>query len=80
MTFFHRPCLNTIALTTANVQKAIAIAKKTPCGPRRNWCASKYASGSSKSQKTPRLMSVGVHVSPAPLNDWLMTVCVKEES
>ena len=31
---FHRPRRNTIALTTANMENAIVIARKTPLGPR----------------------------------------------
>ena len=39
------------------------------------WLASTYASGISNSQNTNRLIQVGVRqVSPAPLNDWDMTI------
>ncbi len=44
-------------------------AMKTPRGPKPAGTASHHASGISHSQKTNRLMTVGVHVSPAPLND-----------
>ena len=64
----------TIALTTASVENAIIIAQNTPAGPRPRRSASAYASGSSQHQKQPRLMNVGVHASPAPLNDCVSTI------
>ena len=49
-------------------------ARATPRGPKAAWRASQYARGTSHSQKHARLIHVGVHVSPAPLNDWVMTM------
>ena len=71
---FHAPRRNSTALTTASVEYATVSAMNTPRGPKPACTASHHASGISHSQKTPRLMSVGVHVSPAPLNDCVSTM------
>src|SRR5690606_39128642 len=67
---FQRPRRNRATLATAISDSAIAIAQKMPCGPIA--AASAYASGSCSSQKNTKLIQVGVSVSPAPLNAWIM--------
>ena len=49
------------------VENAIVIARNTPRGPAPVRTARRTRAGF-PAQKMPRLMSVGVHVSPAPLN------------
>src|SRR5438105_2857445 len=71
---FQRPRRNSSALAMANVENAIVTAHATPCGPRRKCRASSQASGTSHSQKQNRLSHVGVHVSPAPLNEFVSTM------
>ena len=61
-------------LTMANNDDARAIAKKIPNGPSSNVLDSSHANGTSNIQKQKKLMIVGVLVSPAPLNDWLITI------
>lgn len=56
------------------VENATAIATNTPSGPKFAHRASIHASGISHSQKQNRFSSVGVQVSPAPLNDWVSTI------
>src|SRR5947209_6960870 len=64
---FHPPRRNSSALTTDRTEKLMAIDQNTPAVPKPSGRASRYARGTSPSQKQPRLMSVGVVVSPAPL-------------
>ncbi len=71
---FQRPRRKIAALTTATVENAIITASATPRGPSASWRASPYARGTYHSQKHPRLIQVGVHVSPAPLNDCVITI------
>src|SRR5262249_50221131 len=71
---FHLPCRKRIALMIASVEYAIASAAGTPRAPRLVRNASAHASGISHTQKMNTLMSVGVHVSPAPLNDCVSTI------
>src|SRR5687768_6875015 len=71
---FHFPCRNSTALMTARVENATVIAMNTPDGPMSNTIASTYANGISHSQKTRRLIHVGVHVSPAPLKALVSTI------
>src|SRR5687767_13632125 len=61
---FHPPRLNTAALTMASVEKAIVIATYTPGGPSSNCSANSQARGISQNHKHPRLIHIGVHVSP----------------
>src|SRR6185503_869742 len=68
---FHHPRLNSTALRIASSENARVIAQNTPSGPAPVWWASHQATGSSNSQNTITLSHVGVHVSPAPLNDWV---------
>src|SRR5438876_7734151 len=70
---FHRPRRKRIALRTASSEKATAIAQNAPCGPTPKIRESTYANGISNTQKQRRLRSVGVSVSPAPLNDCVST-------
>src|SRR5438552_3234250 len=71
---FHPPRRNTVRLTTASVENAIAIAANTPRGPIPARRERNQASGISKSQKMKKLMRVGVQVSPAPLKACVMTM------
>ena len=71
---FHFPRRKASALTRASDDSATATAMKTPAGPCPTPCARNHANGSSKSQKQPKLMTVGVHGSPAPLKDWTSTI------
>src|SRR5207302_1973328 len=71
---FHLPVLNTTALTTASVENATVIAMNTPNAPSPVWCDSTHASGISNTQNTNRLIHVGVRVSPAPLNEFPITI------
>ena len=52
----------------------MAIDQNTPDGPKPQTCDSRYAIGSSHSQKQNRLMMVGVKVSPAPLKACVSTI------
>ncbi len=65
---FHPPRRNIVTATTANTDAAIATAQNTPLGPNPSGNASAHASGICSAQFVPRLITVGVHVSPAPLN------------
>ena len=64
---FQRPRRKSIALTTASIEYAMVSAQNTPVGPSAVCVASIQASGISNSQKMPKLIHVGVQVSPAPL-------------
>lgn len=66
---FHIPFENSHPATNAIVEKATLTALKTPVGPKPRGCASAHARGISPIQRQIRLMSVGVRVSPAPLDD-----------
>ena len=71
---FHFPRLKSTALTTASIEYATASATKTPVASSPPACDSTHARGSSSTQNTSRLIHVGVHVSPAPLNDCVSTM------
>src|SRR6187401_2639589 len=71
---FHRPCRKITALIIASAQYAPVIATNAPRCPRVVRDDSSHASGISNSQKTHRLIQVGVQVSPAPLNEWVTTM------
>jgi hypothetical protein len=60
--------------TSASIEYAAVSAMDTPRAPNPACVDSHHAAGISKSQKTNRLMIVGVHVSPAPLNAWVSTM------
>ncbi len=60
-------------LITAIVVNATATAMKTPVGPNPAGWDSAQASGISQSHRQTMLTSVGVRVSPAPLNAAIMT-------
>ena len=47
--------------------------QNAPGGPKPSVRASTYAIGISPSQQQKMLITVGVHVSPAPLNDCVST-------
>ena len=53
---------------------AIGIAANTPAVPREVRNASRYATGIWKSQYPKIFTTVGVNVSPAPLNDCTITI------
>src|SRR5688572_28473490 len=71
---FQRPRLNNSELAIASTENASVIAQNTPAGPIRARVLRNHARGISKSQNTNRFKYVGVHVSPAPLNDWFTTM------
>ena len=66
--------LNLIPTTSFTFENAIVTAQATPWGPKLNCRASSQASGISHSQKQNRLSHVGVHVSPAPLKEFVSTM------
>jgi hypothetical protein len=57
---FHLPWRNSSMATTAKIDSAIVIARKTPFASRLVQLASVYASGICSNQKQMRLMIVGV--------------------
>src|SRR4029450_1783938 len=71
---FQRPRRNSATLTSAIVEYATAMDQKTPVAPKPSRWASAYATGSSHSQKQKTLITVGVSVSPAPLNEFVSTM------
>lgn len=66
---FHFPRRKSAELTPARPEYAAVIEMIADIGPRPVRVARSQASGISVSQNTPRLIQVGVHVPPAPLND-----------
>ena len=52
---------------------AIGIARNAPNGPILKVFANRYASGIWNNQNPTKLSIVGVFVSPAPFNDWIIT-------
>lgn len=64
---FHLPRRKTKIDTNASSVSDTMTDQKTPAGPNSRLCASNHASGICTIQKQPRLMRVGVIVSPAPL-------------
>src|SRR5215218_4553104 len=73
---FQVPRRNTAALTMARLEYAMVKAQNTPRGPSAVCLASAHASGTSRTQNTPKLIQVGVQVSPAPLNAEVSTMPV----
>src|ERR1700759_2915563 len=73
-TDFHLPLRNQATPSTADNEKAVAIAKKMPEGPKLARPASNVATGISQIQKQTKLMTMGVRVSPAPLKAWFTTM------
>src|SRR5579862_645114 len=73
-TAFHRPRRKRTTLTIASSENAAVSAMNTPVGPNFAGTARKYANGISNTHSTPRLIQVGVHVSPAPLNDCVTVI------
>jgi len=71
---FHLPRLKSNADVTARMENEIVIAQNTPSGPQPKRFASKYASGISNNQNTKKFRYVGVHASPAPLNELSITI------
>ena len=53
---------------------ATGMAMNTPKGPKSKCFANSHASGICINQKPNRLITVGVRVSPAPLNALLITI------
>ena len=61
-------------LTAASAVYATVTARNTPRYPTPNFAAINHATGISNTQNTARLIFVGVHVSPAPLNACVSTM------
>ena len=61
-------------LTIAYKDEAIAMDRNMPKGPSSNVLDRNHANGTSNIQKQKKLIIVGVFVSPAPLNDWPITI------
>ena len=73
-TFFHLPLLNRTYAQRVMAVSATGTAINTPVGPKFKYSESKYANGIWKNQNPKRFIHVGVHVSPAPLNAFAITI------
>lgn len=73
-TVFHLPFRNTMIPAIVIADSASNMAVKTPVGPNFKIIASKYATGTWNNQNPKILITVGVLVSPAPLNELVTTI------
>jgi len=74
LTAFHLPFLKTIYAAIAIAVSATGMAMKAPVAPILSVLDSNNASGIWNNQKPIALITVGVLVSPAPLNALAITI------